>query len=161
MRCHQQEMLKAHSGIDALDPELHEAQEMGDVACRPRCPDSHDLFGPIDAKSRQAERSRTEPARLQHLGQIAEQILHHLCDRLGRADRFEQAALDGWKGDIFARRYRLRHAAERLIEPSDGGQAQPPRERAARDRQKVGDGLESEPLGGAECRPGQPQGGDR
>ena len=121
MRRHQHELLKAQSWIDALDPELHEAQKMGDVACRPRRADGNHLFGPVDAQPRQAERPRTEPPRLQHRGQIAEQVLHDLRDRVCGDDRFEQPALHDRHDLVGARRDGFGDRAECLIEPRDCG----------------------------------------
>ena len=116
MRRNEPELLDAHAGIDAVDAELQQAQEVRDLPRGPRGADRHHLLAAVYAQAGHSERSSAKPPLLQYLRQIAQQIAHHLLDRLGGADRLEQPALDERHLRIFARSDGLGHRAQRLIE---------------------------------------------
>lgn len=89
MRRHHLKLLEPHAGIDALDPQLQQPQEVRDFPGWSRRAHRHDLLSAIYAHSRQAERTCANALRLQQHDEIAQEVTHDLFDRLGRADRLQ------------------------------------------------------------------------
>jgi len=77
--------------------------------------DSDHLLASIDPQPYQPQGASAEPPRLQHLGEIGEQVSHDALDRLRGADGLQQAPFNDRHLCILARRDRLGDAPQRLI----------------------------------------------
>ncbi len=77
--------------VDPIDAQMEKPGEMARITGRARGADRQMLFAAIDPLQRQDRRPDTAATLHQLPDQLGEQVADHLLDRLGRADRFEQA----------------------------------------------------------------------